>query len=211
MLRLLPAKFNQSARFKRPVNDLLYTDQRALTLFDQNGYALTKLEQEHAISNGVQLDEHQHEQWSIRKPWMNDGNRNYGPHLNHCCLFERWGFEGEALDKLEIHAITNPLLFKLIKLKPKWGIDFSMDYVDHTGIVFEIYHMEWDSFVLEEADEMRIKVQQLVKNTDWSEKAKQMWQMRAEWIDLPYDKMSDWKCDFLNAPRERYKMAIWDD
>jgi len=56
MLRLLPAKFNQSARFKRPVNDLLYTDERALTLFDQNGYALTKLEQEHAVSNGVQLD-----------------------------------------------------------------------------------------------------------------------------------------------------------
>lgn len=211
MLRLIPAQFSKQARFTKPVNGAYYTDKNAVHCFDQNGYQMTMLEKEHAYVNNVELDQHQHEQWSIRKPWFEDSYKNSGCHINHAALFERWGFDGEALERLKAYSLTNPLLYKLINLKPKWGVDFSMDYVDDKGVVFEVYHMEWDSFDREEADEMRIKIQKLVKNTDWSDAAKRMWAEKDKWINLEYDQMSNWKCDFLGAPRERYKMALWDN
>ena len=45
-------------------------------------------------------------------------------------MFERKGYTGAALDQLTEWAKKNNLIYKLIAIRPKWGLDFSIDYVD---------------------------------------------------------------------------------
>lgn len=201
--------FNYSPYMTRRVGLHNYYQPSQLSIFDQNGYSLTELEYKHALVNSLKLDQHQKNIWSVRKPWM-ESSAVYGAHFNHCCVFERWGFAGEALECLHRAVEDNPLLWKLIKLKPKWGIDVSIDWVDNQGNVFEVYHMEWDSFDLCEVIDMAERTERLVMMSDWDDIAKRMWSHKDEWKTLDYNEASDWKCNFIGAPKERYKVGIWD-
>ena len=50
------------------------------------------------------------------------------------------------VDYLTDWAKKNNLIYKLIAIRPKWGLDFSIDYVDNEGNAFEIFHWEFDGF-----------------------------------------------------------------
>ena len=65
-------------------------------------------------------------------------------------ILERKGFSGEALLQLRDLALLNPLIYKIINIKPKFCIDFSLDYVDFDGNCMEILHYEYDGFNLNE-------------------------------------------------------------
>ena len=86
----------------------------SLELFDQNGYHLTKAEQAFAEVNGYQRVTRRHET-VLRQPWIL-WNKTDGAHLNHCDLFERKGYKGDALEQLKEYANINPLLYKVIKM-----------------------------------------------------------------------------------------------
>src|SRR5688572_19614511 len=120
-------------------------------LFDQSGYDLSPLEKLYAVANGQRFCAHREHRHAIRSTWLvSPPAKNAGAVLNHALLLERKGFAGEALDQIKQWAQANPLMFKLAKLRPKWGLDFSMDYADRDGNVFEVLHFEYDSFVYEE-------------------------------------------------------------
>ena len=130
--------------------------------------------------------------------------------LNHALLFERKSFAGEALDQLRRWAEVNPLLYKLVKLRPKWGLDFSMDYADRSGNVFEVLHFEYDSFDYEEVQGRIHRYTEYFMSIDWDDGAKRVLSHRDEWIDLGYEEQCAWKCNFFEIERERFKMVAWD-
>ena len=106
----------------------------------QNGYDLTKLEQMYAVANGFDLTVHRNrEHITLRQDWFTDIDQTDGPHINHCYMFERKGYKGKALEQLTAWAKNNSHIHKLIALKPKWGLDFSIDYCDIQGNVFEVF------------------------------------------------------------------------
>ena len=181
----------------------------SLDLFDQNGYHLTKAEQAFAEVNGYQRITRRHET-VLRQPWIL-WNKTDGAHLNHCDLFERKGYSGSSKEQLLEFTHYNPLLWKLVKLKPKYGIDVSIDYVDDKGNVFEVFHFEWDSFEYDAVVENKKLVEEVILNTDWDEKAIELLDRKEEWYNLEFFEQSKWRTDFFGLPPEKFKQVIWEE
>jgi hypothetical protein len=171
----------------------IYVDQ-----FDQNGYDLTKIEQLFCSKNGLHH--------SLRIPWMiQDPQPTSGPILNHCYLFERKGFKGQALKQLQIWAEDSPLYYKVINIAPKWGLEFSMDYVDREGNSFELLHYKYDCFTYEEAVRMKQIVEERVIKLDWEDVAQDLLLRKPEWFNLDVSEQNAWKCQYFNLPNEGFK------
>ncbi|GAA5080758.1 hypothetical protein [Lysobacter panacisoli] len=194
------------ANFRVPVPGPEYVE-----LFDQGGYDLSPLEKLFAAANGQKFCAHREHRHAIRSTWLvSPSTKNDGAVLNHALLLERKGFAGEALDQLKDWAQANPLMYKLVKLRPKWGLDFSMDYADRDGNVFEVLHFEYDSFVYEEIQTRVGKYTEYFMSVDWDDCAKRVLAHRDEWIDLGFEAQSAWKCDFFGIEHERFKMVAWE-
>ena len=188
---------------------LTLRDPNSVDLFDQNGYHLTKAEQAFLVRNGYQPIVRRHED-CLRHDWILWDKRD-GAHINHCDLFERKGFGDQALDQLyAIAESNNPMLYKLIKMKPKWGIDISIDYVskDH---VFEVFHYEWDAFEYDAVIEKKLEIEKFVLNLDWDKVALELIELKEQWYHLDFFEQSKWKTDFFGLTPEKFKNVIWDD
>ena len=188
---------------------LTLRDPNSVDLFDQNGYHLTKAEQAFLVRNGYQPIVRRHED-CLRHDWILWDKRD-GAHINHCDLFERKGFGDQALDQLyAIAESNNPMLYKLIKMKPKWGIDISIDYVskDH---VFEVFHYEWDAFEYDAVIEKKLEIEKFVLNLDWDKVALELIELKDQWYHLDFFEQSKWKTDFFGLSPEKFKNVIWDD
>ena len=182
-------------------------DPNSVDLFDQNGYHLTKAEQAFLGYNGYQTIERRHED-CMRYDWML-WNKRDGAHINHSDIFERKGFSSDALEQLYSIAPTNPMLYKLIKMKPKWGIDISIDYVSPDA-VFEVFHYEWDSFDYEQVMEKKLEIEKFLLNLDWDDVAKDLWKKKEDWFFLDFFEQTKWKTDYFNLSPEKFKNVIWD-
>ena len=181
----------------------------SLELFDQNGYHLTKAEQAFLVRNGYEPVERRHED-CMRYDWILWDKKDKA-HINHSDIFERKGFSDQALEQL--HAVaesSNPMLYKLIKMKPKWGIDISIDYVSPDA-VFEVFHYEWDAFEYDAVMEKKQEIEQFVIHKDWDDIAQVLWNRRNEWYYLDFFEQTQWRTDFFGLSPEKFKNVIWKD
>lgn len=203
-------QFNSNGYWDKPVAKLLYQPTvEDLELFDQNGYDLTQLEQHFAYGNAVKPKKHREHLRALKQDWFTQPPKTEGAHLNHSLLFERKGYTGAALEDLKFWARTLPLINKVISLRPKWGLDFSMDYADREGRAFEVLHWEWDSFVYEETQYMKEIVEPVLLAIDWTDAAQQILSHKDQWHHLDFFAQSRWKCRYFGIPEERFKMVAW--
>lgn len=180
----------------------------SVDLFDQNGYHLTKAEQVFLEPNGYRPIERRHED-CLRYDWL-VWDKKEGAHINHSDLFERKGFKGDAKQQLLIYANENPMLYKLVKMKPKWGIDISIDYVSEHA-VFEVFHYEWDSFNYNAVIEKKSEIEEFVLNQDWDDVAKSLWKKKDQWFNLDFFEQTKWRTDYFGLTPENFKNVIWED
>ena len=181
-----------------------------LELFDQNGYDLTELEKLFAEVNHTEYKTHRSHRFAIKQPWFDQSDKIEGAILNHSLLFERKAYEGEALGQLKMWTKYFPRIWQLIRLRPKWGLDFSMDYADCYGNVFEILHWEYDGFNYNELMEVKETVEPILKDIDWEDAAQSILKRKNEWHHLDFFEQSAWKCDYFGITRERFKMVSWE-
>lgn len=186
----------------------ILNDVTCTNLFDQNGYHLTTVEQCYANINGYPKQIRRHET-VIRKPWLL-WDKFSGAHINHSDLFERKSYAGAALEQLNQYAVSNPLLYKIIKMKSKWGIDISIDYVSEVA-VFEVFHYEWDSFEYDAVQEKKIEIENFVLNQDWDDVAKHLWTIRDKWLYLDFFDQTKWRTDYFGLSPEKFKNVIWTE
>jgi len=180
-----------------------------LDLFDQNGYDLTELEKHYASSNIAGVDSHRCHRTALKQPWFTQNLTIEGAHLNHSLLFERKAYAGAALEQLTHWAVKLPLIHKLIALRPKWGLDFSIDYADREGNAFEVLHWEYDGFDYNEIAAVKSTVEPILLSIDWDDAAQQILQKKDQWHHLDFFAQSDWKCNYFGIPKERFKMVSW--
>lgn len=178
-------------------------------LFDQNGYDLCYIEQLYAVANCAYSSMHRSHRVALRRPWMTQPHKKEGAVLNHALLFERKGYRGDALDQLKRWAKDQPAYYKLINIKPKWGLDFSMDYYDSEGNTFEVLHWEYDGFNHDEIADKKLEVQETLANMDWDDAAKEILKRKDEWYHLDFFAQSDYKCRYFGIGSERWKMVVW--
>ena len=183
-------------------------DINCVDLFDQNGYHLTKAEQAFLGYNGYNPVERRHED-CLRYDWLVWDKRD-GAHINHSDLFERKGFDDHAKEQLLALAPVNPMLHKLVKMKPKWGIDISIDYVSE-DVVFEVFHYEWDSFDYDTLLEKKLEIEHFVLNLDWDDVAKTLWKKKDEWYNLDFFAQTQWRTDYFGLSPEKFKNVIWEE
>ena len=154
---------------------------------------------------------HRDHRHAIKQDWFKQSvTVTTGAVLNHSLLFERKGYSGKAKEQLIDMASKNNLIYKILAIRPKWGLDFSMDYVDEKGNSFEILHWEYDGFDYKEVQAMKNLVEPIISSIDWLDAGKQLLKRKEEWHHLEFFEQSDWKCKFFNIPRERFKMVIWE-
>lgn len=203
-------KFDPNGYWSNPVEKIVYLPTAEdIALFDQNGYDLTDLEKHYAYSNWTKPKKHREHRVALKQPWFTQDYVIEGAVLNHSLLFERKGYTGEALKELQHWAKKLPLIHKIIALRPKWGLDFSMDYVDCQGNAFEILHWEWDSFDYDEIETIRRIVEPILLSIDWKEAGQNILAKKDQWYHLDFFAQSAWKCNYFGIPEERFKMVAW--
>jgi hypothetical protein len=211
MIMLTANQFYSNRTWLTPIDEPIVplSNPDWIDMFDQNGYRLTKLESHYAGANNHPTVNHRHEV-CLRQDWFTSEKKTTGPHLNHAFLFERKGYSGDALVQLKEFAQQNNLINKLVNYRGKWGIDFSMDYVDSLGNSMEILHFEYDSYSQDEIREMKERVGNRLAMIDWEYAAKTVLERKDEWIDLEFFDQSKWKTDFFDLPAERFKCNAWE-
>ena len=210
MVTLTDNEFNSDGYWRNPIAKLLYVPTpEDVELFDQNGYDLTLLEQRYAYENNSTITKQREHRHAIKNHWFTQPTHIEGPVLNHSSLFERKAYTGPALDQLQYWAKELPLVHKIISIRAKWGLDFSMDYVDRNGNAFEVLHWEWDSFSYEEISAIKQEIEPILQNIDWTDAVNHLIKYKHEWHHLEFFAQSDWKCNYFGVPKERFKMVIW--
>ncbi len=182
-------------------------------VFDQNGYKMTDIEILFCNKNFPDLSSKYRpniEETSCFADWFTQPLKKKGAVLNHSWLFQRKGFAGDAYKEVAKVARRHPILHKVLRIRPKWGLDFSIDWVDREGNVFEILHWEWDSFSFTDTIRMKDDAQKIILNTDWEDVGKHLLNRKEEWHSLPFKQQSDYKCAFVGLESERFNEVIWE-
>ena len=207
-------KFVKEPYYKTPIkaelNDNYIANLPALVQqFDQNGFDMTKLERLYAKKNLWKISKVRADHWVIKQDWFTSEPCTTGAHINHALLFERKGFAGEALEQLKTFAEKVNTIYKVSEMRSKWGLDFSIDYADAQGNVFEVLHWEWDSFEYDEIIEKKKYMDDFLLTIDWNEQAQRLLDCKSEWHHLGFFEQSEYKSNFFGIEKERFKMVIW--
>ena len=211
LLHVTNHKFNPNPYHTEGIRSVFATPPKsAVKLFDQNGYDLTELEQMYAVANGYDLTTHRNKDHiTLRQDWFIDQLPEDGAHINHAYMFERKGFDKRALEQLTSWAEGNVHLHKLIAMKPKWGLDFSIDYCDKEGNVFEVLHWEFDGFEYQEIADKKQVMDEFLLKQDWNHAGRQILKHKDEWHHLGFFEQSEWKTRYFGIDKERFKMVLW--
>lgn len=208
-LILTSNKFNPNPCWEVPIGTSYVLPYVMQDLFDQNGYDLNYIEKMYADHNSTNIEGHRSHRAAIRQTWFTQTHKDEGAVLNHALLFERKGYTGRALKQLQNWADIYPAYYKMINIKPKWGLDFSMDYYDREGNTFEVLHWEYDGFDYNEINDKKQQVEQQLLSIDWDDAAKEILKRKEEWYNLDFFKQSDYKCNYFGIGSERWKMVVW--
>ena len=200
-LQNLYPKFTEDPYLRKPiarhqVENLPFKD------FDKDGYEVpTPLEWLHYEANNIELNREIQFHIAPVQEWYRDIEQSeHGLVLDHCMLLTRYAFAGEAREQIKEVCVNRPILQKLLNIKPKWGIDFSLDFVTH-DIVMEVIHIEQDFDSIEDAQDAKERLESIINNTDWYDGAMRLYQCRDEWENLSSDDHSDYKAQFFGWER----------
>ena len=197
----LKPEFTNSPYLTKPIQQL---DAETLPLrdFDKDGYEVpAPLELAYYKSNNVIMNTEIQYHIAPVQEWFTDTEKSeHGLVLDHCMILTRYALAGEAREQLEEVAKNRPIVNKLLSIKPKYGIDFSLDYVTH-DVIMEVIHIEQDFTTLEEANEAKEKLEHIIDTTDWYQGVVDLQRKKHDWETLSSDDHSDYKAQFFGWHR----------
>jgi hypothetical protein len=157
-----------------PTDLLLYEH---LNYFDKDGYKLTTLER--SIHNYFEIPVNY---FSVCDTWIQQNDRQHIC-LDHNLIYHRYSYEGKARLQIEKLCSKRPELRKLLAIKNKYGITFSVDYIDDNNY-FELINIEYDSRNYDEIHVAASKLSTLILNTDFNQLATELIDEKNKWYKL---------------------------
>lgn len=189
--------FNNQSYCLLKVHEDCFTEEN-VACFDNDGFELTLLEQAFYETNRFPLEVHLNHR-CFQYPWLTTSKQSEFI-LDHALLLERKGFNGEAREQILQHKENFPQLKKYLKVAPKWGVDFALEY--HTDYEYiEVLHFEYDYDSLVEAEEKKKYFEQKILNTDWNDFVCSLKRRTEEWVYLKGFSQNDWKASFWGLPK----------
>lgn len=176
-----------------------WLSKESVKYFDKDGFELTPLEQHYYQASGYQnqIGENvlYHTCW--QEPWFNL-DREDSFLIDHTMILHRCDFRDDALIQLYKYNKRLPQLNYLINCKRKWGLDFSLDYLDRDNDqIYEIIHIEQDTHNFDEFLDMKSTFEAFVLKTDWNHAAKVLLKEKEKWMPLEGMARNDWKARFF--------------
>src|SRR5210317_702645 len=139
--------------------------ESSMRYFDKDGYELNLTEQLYHEFNDVDLSERHLYHVANHKSWfIDEDNSEDGFVLDHSMLMQRWDYQGIARKQIERLISKKPTLSKLLSIRQKWGLDFSLDFVSKDGWSIEVFHIENDLLTLPKALEAKKRAEDLIIN-----------------------------------------------
>lgn len=173
----------------------------SMKYFDKDGFEINELEQAYYRDNNIFIDGMHLFHIANQTDWIMDWeNSTFGCVVDHSMISTRWAFGGPAREQLVALSYRKPELNKLLAIRPKWGIDFSLDYI-YPGGCMELFHIEADYWTYDEALEGKWKAEELIMNADWEDQAETVLKKKDQWIGLNADDQADWKAQYFGWDR----------
>jgi len=170
----------------------------SIRYFDRDGYELTEVERAiHRYFNipvGDCLNHH-----SVCSEWITDEDE-LPIILDHSFILTRYAYDDDAADIIRRKSEEDKRFLKLLSLRPKYGVDISIEYVENDKIT-ELLHIEIDSTNLNGIKQAKSKLEQTIPTLDFANKAKELMKLRSEWENLQSDDQSDYKARFFGFNR----------
>lgn len=172
----------------QPVDGLTSAD---FLYFDKDGFELSKAEQKFYRAMNYPIDNPilNHTCW--QEDWIVGSDL-----IDHAMLLCRCSYQGEAREQIKEWKPKAPFADYLLQTRARWGFDFALDAV-RDDTIFEVIHIEVDSYDYDHFCEMKDKVETCLLNMDWENAADQIWNNKSKWINLKGFDQNHWKANNL--------------
>ena len=178
----------------RAVDDLSADD---FLYYDKDGFELNLAEQKYyaAMCHPINYPILNHRCW--QEPWFSLQDEHPTLHLDHSMFLCRASYQGAAREQLRELRSTVPLAGYLLKTKQKWGFDIALDDQASDGDMFEVIHIEYDSYDYDEFRDTMMYIEYRFFIMDWQLAAQKIWSLRDKWQHLKGFEQNHWKANYL--------------
>lgn len=204
MFTITENKFNDNLNLTTRVSNDYFTD-KYVAYFDNDGFELSYLEQEYYREHKVPLTNILNHLGN-QLLWIECNSSSFK--LDHCTLSQRWAFEGEARCQLLNHVHRFPELLKYLNLRPKWGLDFALEYYNKDTFV-EVMHFEMDYESYNEAVQAKKYFETKILETDWDLFVAMLLSSEDEWSRLRGMEQNDWKAKLWGLDKAEVTLKTW--
>jgi hypothetical protein len=139
--------------------------------FDRFGYELTYVEslyhQHNNIAGHVLVPGSPTDAAACIQDWMIQEKQHPHIFLDHCHLNTRYAYEGKALEQIKRLSEKYPRLVKLLNIKPKYMVDFCVDYIKDDKVI-ELIHIEHDFHDFSQYKSHIAFCEVFIAETDWT-------------------------------------------
>ena len=205
------SRFDPDPYLRQPIeNDALLS--LPFKHFDKDGYEVpTTLERMYYEQGGITLNhEIQYHVAPVQEWYKDQEDSEQGLVLDHCMLLTRYAIGGNARKQLHQAAKERPILNKLLRIKPKWGLDFSLDYITQ-DVCMEVIHIEQDFDNIYQANKAKNYMENIIETTDWLQGAKDLLKIKDKWQHLSSDDQSDYKAKHFGIQRAFDNIKVFND
>ena len=123
--------------------------------------------------------------------WLTTDHPNFL--IDHAMLLHRCDFDSAAKEQIQSFTSKNPIAQLLLRSKKKWGFDFALDYIDDNQTIWEVVHIEWDSYNFNEVVDMTDSILEKILSSDWEDISSYIIKNKDEWSNLEGYRQNDWK------------------
>jgi hypothetical protein len=184
--------------------DPIETMERKLGFFDKEGFGLTELEVQYANANDFEFIDRGFGQRAIGTEWYeNKDIQKYHPnfYIDHSFIMFRPYILGEARAQIQNNRKSLPKLAKLINIRPKMGLDISVEFIDGDFIT-EVFHIEKDYYTYEGLKKGIFEIQShLANDILWDRAIDQLRAITPLISHMPSDDQSDIKAHLFGFDR----------